>query len=299
MKKNILVLIVLVTILSGCSFGIGNKTGDMDLFLTTASIADDASPSSMGPVLLADDEVEDPNQFAHVWVNLVQIDVKRDNDWITITEFDNDEGLIDLMSLRFQTELVGKNIKLEAGTYSDIRIKTGDDTKNKIVFTDGTEAALKIPSRELKPQTGKFTIAQGETTSLVLDIDMKYFVERGNKTNGYNVNPRKIIRFVDFQHFGSISGEIKLPDGIKLPDLPIDFVIRVEVLSAGDNQSVGYITLDPGKLTYDFPTIATGEYTLIASAYIGTVFNIKAEATVTVLANKVTKPEGITLKVSL
>lgn len=59
MKRKILFLIALVTILSGCSFGIGSKKGDMDLFLTTASIADDASPSSMGPVLLADDEVED------------------------------------------------------------------------------------------------------------------------------------------------------------------------------------------------------------------------------------------------
>lgn len=294
LRSKILVLAAVIMAFTGCVPIFTSTTGSVDLHVTGASIGGGISAQSLIP-LATEEEAEDPNQFKEVWVNIVRIEAKRDDKWVTLAEFNDDEGLIDLMSLRFQSELVGKNVKLDAGAYTAIRLVTKSDNTNKIVFNDDRVAELKIPSNELKPDIGNFTVTAGQTTSLILNVDMKYFVERGNDQSRYNVNPKKIIRLVKLEQFGALKGEIKLPAGIQLPE---NFEIKLELFTPS-NVSMGKVTLEKGVYTYEFPMLAPGQYKLVASAYLGDMLNVTGEVLVTIETNKTTPAGSITLNVNL
>lgn len=265
MKRKFIVLIAMVLLLTGCIGG--TKTGDVGVYVASTSSADQADVSSLNFIdpVMTTAQVNPEQEFKEVWVKLLSIEAKRDDKWETIAVFNEDEGLIDLMSLQFQSQLLGQEITLQAGTYSQIRLVTSDEAGvNKVVLTDDTTHALKIPSNELKPEVGKFTVAAGTVTQLVFDIDMKYFVDTNN---GYNANPRKAIALKYLEDFGTLEGEITLPE-ITIPGLDLENLHFVIGLSQNE-QVLFNLALEPGTLKYKFDVIQPGEYDLALSILIG------------------------------
>lgn len=265
MKKKFIVVIAMVLLFTGC---IGsNKTADLGVYLTSTSSADPVEVSSLALTdpIMTTAQGEPEQEIKEVWVKLTRIDAKRDNKWETIAEFNEDEGLIDLMSLQFQAQLLGQEITLQAGTYSQIRLVTSEEkSANKVVLANGTTHNLKIRLNELKPEVGKFTVAAGTVTQLVFDIDMKYFVDTND---GYNVNPKKAVALKYLEDFGALEGEITLPE-ITIPGLDLENLHFMIGLSQNE-QVLFNLELEPGTLKYKFDVIRPGEYDIVLSVLIG------------------------------
>ncbi|MFW6022603.1 MAG: DUF4382 domain-containing protein [Halanaerobiaceae bacterium] len=205
MKKNYLITIIIVTIfvLSACSSNNlnDNTSGELIISLSDAPV----------------------NDVKEVWVTLEKVQVKRDGyEWETIKEFDiaNNEGQFDLLSLRFDEALLGKDF-LPTGHYEQIRlIIAADENGNpgpksgfsRIVYKEEaqkTDDHLFIPSGT---QTGlkinhDFIIEEGAITQLLLDVDVSEVMHSAGNSGNIILQPTA-IKVIDKIISGNITGQV-------------------------------------------------------------------------------------------
>lgn len=119
-----------------------------------------------------------PIQAKEVWVTISEIDVHSTGaGW---QSFDPERETLDLLKLRGGQEALLEQAQLEAGKYTQIRLRVVD---GYLIDLAGQRCELKVPSDTVKLQT-KFDIAAGLTTRLLLDFDAEksvHITQKGNK----------------------------------------------------------------------------------------------------------------------
>lgn len=188
--------------------------------LTACDSADDGSGSGELALSIADKPVNNVDQ---VLVTIEEVQVNKDTDdeegWKTINDFDDlgGEREFDLMTLRFDEELLGQET-LDAGFYNQIRLIVAADEdnsdpttagKSKVVYKDGTEDNLFIPSGA---QTGlkinhNFEINEDSITKLLLDVDVSEIMHQAGNSGKIILRPTA-IEIVDQIISGNILGRV-------------------------------------------------------------------------------------------
>ena len=251
MKIKLFALALTVVLFTGC---LGSPpsggTAEVALYMT----ASENSTSTMGFETVALDE-----EITEIWVTIEAVTAKLNNKWVKLLDVPMSEGKINLMNLQLKQKLLG-TANIPAGKYSEIRFElSGLEQNNYIVFASGRTAALKVPSNELKPEF-QLVIAKDTMAELVFDINQDFLVELGSD-GVYNVNPRKALRFVgSFDNlYGSLQGEVVLPDGIEQL-----LSIQVHLFRLGKHDPIWTTSLQDSKLKFEISTLPAGEYWLEA-----------------------------------
>ncbi len=266
-KISIIAILFLVTVtLAGCEAMPG------DFFDGTGKLA----------MYIADKPVNDAKK---VNVVLEKVEVHEEEaGWITLNEFDveNDEGKFDLLTLRFDEELLGEK-QISAGTYNQIRLIVAADEegqhgaenysgKSHVVYKDDTKESIFIPSGT---QTGlkinhEFTIEEGEIKQLVLDNNVADIM-KDTKGNGIILRPTA-INVIDKVISGNIEGKVLADtDNDGNNEAIKDYDVIVEALD--DNNEVISSSVASVKDTEDKDAgsfllrgLNEGEYTINAYA---------------------------------
>ncbi len=252
-------LLLAILLTAGCLGGLGSsgtQHGTLSMSITDAPMADAKS----------------------VDITITKIEVKEQDSagWTTIRdpEVEGVEPLsIDLLSLRFAEELLVPEVRIAAGTYTQIRIHTTGD--GLITFDDESTAPLKIPSGVFKVMAdgtraegrGPIEVTENGNTWIVLDVNMARFVQRG-ATAMYNVTPTA-IRVVDRAEvttvYGHLVNEADEPygDAVLLQLWPEGETWGpIETLSLTNGQSDTYA--DNGTGDFQFNAVPYGNYTIKA-----------------------------------
>lgn len=136
-----------------------------------------------------------------------------DGEWVTIFEGEQEFNLLDLRNGR--TDLLA-NASLEAGKYVQLRLVV---TEGTVTLTDGREFVLKVPSGS---SSGiklhfTFTIEEGQTTPLLLDVDLSRAfkvipgsaaVKQAKDIKGFKFQPSLAMRLIDVLEAGEIAGSV-------------------------------------------------------------------------------------------
>lgn len=158
----IFVLILLLTILSGC---IQEGTGTLLLQITDAP-----SDLNITKALI---------NISHIEVHLIMVG------WCTIVE---EPQTFDLIAIKDVKEFLG-SANLSTGHYSQIRLQID----NALVTIDGFDYNLKIPSKKVN-LISPFQIEANKTTTLTLDFDIQESVHSAAQDN-YIMKPTiKVIQ---------------------------------------------------------------------------------------------------------
>ncbi len=210
-----------------------------------------------------------------VWVTITKVEIsKEDAGKILLRDFGDDPFEVDLLTLRFDETLLGEN-ELPVGTYHNIWLTIDDSVgSNYVVRVDGTEHDLKVPSNRFKiPHT--FTILEGDIVELVLDADIKGFINlRGNEqhNNGYCITSTA-IRVIDKKVTANLVGRVLDNQESPIVDVNVD----VNLYDEDDEIVVGTIALvedlydNDGELrhpagSFIIKGISAGNYTLEVKA---------------------------------
>lgn len=190
-KKRILLLISLLSIIIGAAF--------------IVSCTDSTSPENgMGEIKLVMVDAPAGYDQVNIVVTRVEIhktDIDSNSGWFIINDI---PATYDLLKLRNGASTVLGNAKLDAGSYSQIRLLIGTGSN---VVVDGITHPLEIPSGE---QSGiklnhPFEIQSNLLYELILDFDAeRSIVQTGN--GQYKLKP--VIRVMPMAISGSISGSI-------------------------------------------------------------------------------------------
>ena len=171
--------------------------------------------------------------------------------------------------------------ELEAGQYNWIRLKVlagREDSQSSILLENGEEYPLWVPSGA---QTGlklvrPFMVAQGGTTELVIDFDLrKSVIAPPGLAPNYILKPT--LRLVDNLLTGTVAGEVDVAYLAELQEVEacvpgVYLFAGGEVVpddmdgEAGDDDPVVYKPLEADEVTgiaaYTIPFVEAGEYTV-------------------------------------
>jgi hypothetical protein len=150
-----------------------------------------------------------------VVVAFTGIDLQRSDGTVTTITFPSTQ-YVDLLKLQGgATGALTQNASVPAGSYQWMRLKVLADKNSQnesyITLTDGTQYPLYIPSGA---ETGlklvsPFTVAQGSTTSLVIDFNLrKSIVAPVGQDPNYVLKPA--LRLIDELQVGKISASVDL-----------------------------------------------------------------------------------------
>ncbi|MBR9913603.1 MAG: DUF4382 domain-containing protein [Algicola sp.] len=205
---------------------------------------DDASTSVQGTSKLTVKLVDEPGNFEHVYVEVVDVMVKVNND----TDDDNwqsleaiNTGVYDLLDLTGGINvLLADNYEVPSGMLNQIRLVLGED--NTVVI-DGVSQPLTTPSAQqsgLKVQVNEVLEPNFEYT-FWLDFDVDDSVVTAG--NSGNIILKPVIRASAEVSTGTISGSI----------LPIDVQTEVSI-TAGSEVISTYADVDGNFLLVGVPS---------------------------------------------
>ncbi|HYW34373.1 MAG TPA: DUF4382 domain-containing protein [Balneolaceae bacterium] len=160
-----------------------------------------------------------PGAYDAVYIDVKKIMIKPDssysdttstdqNGWITLS---NPSKQVNLLKLRNGNTLQLGNKKLNAGTYSQIRLVLG---QNNQVVINGTTHSLTTPSAQ---QSGlklnvDATIKPNKVYNLLIDFNANKSIVQTGKSNKYILKP--VLRAVSLQATATLSGTVK-PDSVQ------------------------------------------------------------------------------------
>ncbi|MBF6057565.1 DUF4382 domain-containing protein [Thiomicrorhabdus heinhorstiae] len=140
-------------------------------------------------LLVSDAPVDDA---ANIWVQVSGVQLKlSDGTWEKVTFTSPAElDILTLQGINFVSLL--SNYTLPVGTYKEIRllVDTGAGTKTSIVFKDGTDYPLTIPSGSEGGLTlkGNFVVKKNTTSTFMIDFDLRKSVQEAG-TDTYVLKP--------------------------------------------------------------------------------------------------------------
>ncbi len=181
---------------------------------TTGSI-NPAAPSDMMSTLQIN-LTDAPRTYDQVNITFSEISVKFGNEWKIIS---SETQTLDLLTLTNGRTALLEESEVEAGTYTQIRLKISDAE----VISEGNAFSLTVPSGA---QSGlkfgpAFTLEPGATTRLTVDFDADRSIHPtgppGNP-NGFILSP--VIRIVPGETSGTITGRVT-----NFEHLPIAYAI--------------------------------------------------------------------------
>lgn len=265
MGKRLIVFVLVSLFLSGCiggSSSIRKGMGTVGVFISADALPE---TSEVGVLSLAQASGGSGDEVKEVWVSIKSVTIRGDQGDITLVEFDEPQSF-DLLSLGFQREMIGKEVKIPSGRYKEIRFQIASEKDfaeknlNRIVYSNGTVSELKVPSSELKPKfTSDILVTADAVTQIVFDINTKYLVEKGN--GGSNVNPRKFLRVLEVNELGEVHGRVSNPEIV----LAEDETLVVKLTRQGDDTSaLTPAILDEQGFGYKFTAVSGGDYALQA-----------------------------------
>jgi Domain of unknown function (DUF4382)/Carboxypeptidase regulatory-like domain len=224
--KNVLYLLIVVTIFSACSSD-DNSNARLEIRLTDA-----------------------PGDYEEVNIDIqsVQVHTSAENTESGWKSLAIEPGIYDVLKLTNGLDTLLGAIELPAGRVSQIRLILGENNSVKI---DGITKDLSTPSAQ---QSGlklnvQADLVAGLTYSITLDFDAaRSIVEKGN--GGYSLKP--VIRALSEATSGAITG-VALP----LESDPAVFAVNVggdTVATAYTNDAGGFLlrALEPGTYTVKF-----------------------------------------------
>lgn len=87
------------------------------------------------------------NDLKEVWITITQVQAHRNGTWMIVNDLSNDPLTVDLLTLRFDEELLGEG-SLPAGAYTQLRLIVDDSSvdTSRVVHQDGSVTYLKAPS---------------------------------------------------------------------------------------------------------------------------------------------------------
>ncbi len=285
-KKLALLALALGLVLSfaGCdNFFLGGDTGTLAIYLADMPV----------------------NDVAEVNVTLSKVEVKRDNEWVTINDFEEDDdhdGVFDLLKLRFDEALLGEEY-LAPGDYTQIRliiaapeapedgvppyegqesyILKEDDEKIPIFVPSGTQTGLKI--------NHEFSIEADTITELILDVDVRDMLVKAGESGIIILGPTS-IKVIDKVISGEITGQVLADDdndGKVIDD--VDVIIKAFKEDDGDDPAAEAVAsteevngVPPGS--FKLRGLLPGDYNL----------TVEAEGYKTVTIEKISVLEGET-----
>ena len=254
MKKLFLLAIACICmILAGCSKSTDSPSqGAIKIYLTDA-----------------------PMDFDSVNIVVSEVSVHLAGDdtlsgWIVVCDSTRN---FDLLELRNGAMALFADQELQAGHYTQIRLKIGDGSN---LVVDGIRHDLSIPSGQ---QSGvkinhQFWIEEGQTYELLLDFDAeKSIVEKGN--GEYQLKP--VIRAVPLQTSGSISGTVDPTDAEALALASPDTLARSHTDAGGFFKLVGLpegaysVLIVPDDIAYAESTLTDVGVTAGQTTDLGTI----------------------------
>ncbi len=298
----------LLTVLLGCNGGGGSSTpkGGSTPATINVSVSDPATCSApaSGPytsILIAITDVQ---------INASATAGDNDAGWVDLTPALQSSGVpkqVDLLGIRDNRcflATLGSNSAIDPGTYQQIRIFLAENTvsnANKVVgnkcasdavscvilasdqanprtlqLSSEAITGIKIPSGQIAG--GRFTIADGETKDLDINIDScaSIIVDQGN--GSYRLKP--------VLHAGEVATTSVSIDGTLIDSVtnsPITGGKAIIALEQQDAQGIDRVlmetTADPVTGQFDFCPVSPGTYDVVAVAVNGS--NVAYAATIT------------------
>lgn len=243
--------------------------------------------SNDGTARLSVKLVDEPGDYEHVFVEVVDVMVKYDG------ESDDDEngwqsigiinpGVYDLLELTggVSLELVD-NEEIEAGLLKQIRLVLGDD--NSVVLEGETEPRhLNTPSAQqsgLKIMVNQEIVA-GLNYDFILDFDADESIVMAG--NSGNINLKPVLRASLEVNSGSLSGTV----------LPADVVVAVEATNGIETAST--LTDDSGN--FQILGLSPGVYTVTITPDNDSMLNAVIIEDVEIVIGETTNLGTITLE---
>ncbi|MTE26987.1 DUF4382 domain-containing protein [Winogradskyella ouciana] len=243
--------------------------------------------SNDGTARLSVKLVDEPGDYEHVFIEVVDVMVKYDG------ESDDDEngwqsigiinpGVYDLLELTggVSLELVD-NEEIEAGLLKQIRLVLGDD--NSVVLEGETEPRhLNTPSAQqsgLKIMVNQEIVA-GLNYDFILDFDADESIVMAG--NSGNINLKPVLRASLEVNSGSLSGTV----------LPADVVVAVEATNGIETAST--LTDDSGN--FQILGLSPGVYTVTITPDNDSMLNAVIIEDVEIVIGETTNLGTITLE---
>lgn len=243
--------------------------------------------SNDGTARLSVKLVDEPGDYEHVFVEVVDVMVKYDG------ESDDDEngwqsigiinpGVYDILELTggVSLELVD-NEEIEAGLLKQIRLVLGDD--NSVVLEGETEPRpLNTPSAQqsgLKIMVNQEIVA-GLNYDFILDFDADESIVMAG--NSGNINLKPVLRASLEVNSGSLSGTV----------LPADVVVAVEATNGIETAST--LTDDSGN--FQILGLSPGVYTVTITPDNDSMLNAVIIEDVEIVIGETTNLGTITLE---
>jgi len=236
-SKLLLLLLVLSTAFFSCSESENNDTqGRLGISLTD------------GPI---DDE-----NVSGVYISIIRIELKKDEDWTTFNEFDT-PVLVNLLDYQNGESVFLTDETVDAGDYKEVRLildipeRSGRVIQNPgtyIEFDDGSTQPLFVPSGAQSgyKAKGQFTVPAGGVVNLTLDFDVRKAVVEAGKSGKFILKP--VVRLVVNQNAGLIEGEIDMA-GVEINN--------VNVFAYEDDTFTEDELVDPSDENTRFPNAVT------------------------------------------
>ena len=243
--------------------------------------------SNDGTARLSVKLVDEPGDYEHVFVEVVDVMVKYDgesgddeNGWQSIGIIN--PGVYDLLELTggVSLELVD-NEEIEAGLLKQIRLVLGDD--NSVVLEGETEPRpLNTPSAQqsgLKIMVNQEIVA-GFNYDFILDFDADESIVMAG--NSGNINLKPVLRASLEVNSGSLSGTV----------LPADVVVAVEATNGIETAST--LTDDSGN--FQILGLSPGVYTVTITPDNDSMLNAVIIEDVEIVIGETTNLGTITLE---
>lgn len=197
------VLLVLITtfLFTACNTNSGPGTGTMQVSLTDAPANYEQVNIEIRQVLVNKDEDAEEPEDGEEGENEEDNGDDEENGWYSIMD---DSITVNLLDYQNGAVLDLGEVELEAGQYNQVRLMLGD---NNTVVIDGETYNLTTPSAQ---QSGykllvNATVEEDQVYELVIDFDASQSIV---KTGNGNYILKPVLRTVDLQEQGSISGTV-------------------------------------------------------------------------------------------
>lgn len=257
------------------------------LSLTLVSCSDDDTSSPDGKATISVRLIDDPGDFDHVFVEVVDVMVKfqdgddmdeeaDDEGWVSLNAINT--GVVDLLDLTGGVDLLlVNNEEVPTGVLSEMRLVLGS---NNHIVIDGVEQPLNTPSAQqsgLKVKVDQ-VLQPNITYTFILDFDVdESIVFAGNSGN---INLKPVLRASLEANSGAISGSIEPADVQTEITATKDNVVFLSTFAdangnfvlAGVEPGIYEVTVTPDPASEFEPIVITDvEVTLENTTELGTI----------------------------
>lgn len=226
---------------------------------------DDGGDSARGTgtarVVLTDAPMSDVREV-HVHITRVEA-ISQGGAQTLVTDADIPDD-IELIGLAANPLLLGQPL-IPAGDYTQIRmILDAGAGENWIIDGDGVRHDLTVPSGPqtgAKLVTGAFSVANGETITILLDFNAAASVHEAGQSGQWIMRPTIFASVVDTTEldFGTVQGTVLGEDGLPLP-VEEGEILGVFVETPFDPVAVAQV--DPEDGSFEIPAILVGRYSV-------------------------------------